>query len=64
MVSRSRKALIKLAELRRYVGIIGAQGTDCKRGQLRTMGDEAARYLSCVEVPLLVQEDTRNLTTR
>lgn len=66
MVDRSRrvKCALDLAELGRYVGIIGTQWADCKRGQLRAVSDEATHYLARVEVPLLAQECTRNVMIR
>lgn len=45
---------LDLAELRRYIGIIGDQRADCERGQLRGVSNEATRYFTRVEVPLLV----------
>ncbi len=63
MIDRSRCAL-DLAELGRYVGIIGVQWTDRKRSQLCTVGDEATCYLTRVEVPLLVQGCIRNVMIR
>jgi hypothetical protein len=50
MVDRSRRVqcTLDLAELGRYVGIIGAQWTDCERGQLCAVSNEAARYLARV----------------
>jgi hypothetical protein len=56
MVDRSGygECALDLAELGGYVGIIGAQWTNSKRGQLRSVSDETTRYLACVKIPLLV----------
>jgi len=56
MVDRSGdvECALDLAELGRYVGIIGAQWTDSERGQLRSVSDETTRYLARVKIPLLV----------
>ena len=66
MFDRSRrvKCALDLAELGRYVGIIGAQWADCERGQLCAVSNEATRYLARVEVPLLAQECTRDVMIR
>ena len=66
MVDRNRRVecALDLAELGRYVGIIGAQWADCKRGQLCAVSNEATRYLTRVEVPLLAEECPHDVIIR